>query len=217
MSELLDPVTHDEGASALRKLATLALLAVALGFVIQILVLGAKLAAGGPFPGVAFAADIAGGVAWSSVVCLGAGVGTALIRAQAAVASAIAAVFAPVAVAASKAANQIVSAAIGAVDKPGAVSLVGLAATKAIEYAILGFALATLARAGQNRVVPYLSVGAGVGLPFAAIALGLRWGTAPTPALVGTAVNEVFFPIGCAAVVYAGVIAGASRASTTAP
>jgi hypothetical protein len=196
--------------SPLRPLATLAALAVVLGFAVQVAVLAAKLAAGGPFPGIAFAADLASGVAWSGIVCLGAGIGTALFRIRAGLSGLIAALFAPLAVAASKAANQIVSAAIGAATKPDAASLVGLAALKAVEYGLLGFLLATLAARGA-RLSAFLGTGAGIGLTFAAAALALRWSGSPAAELAATAVNEAAFPVGCAAVVYAGMMAGRAK------
>ncbi|GLK67661.1 hypothetical protein [Hansschlegelia plantiphila] len=195
---------------ALKKLATLAVLAVALGFAVQVAVLAAKLAAGGPFPGIAFAADVAGGVAWSGIVCLGAGIGTALYPLRASLAGLVAALFAPVAVAVSKAANQVVASAIRAVDQPAAASLIGLAAVKAVEYGLLGFLLATLAARGA-KLPAFLGTGAAVGLTFGAAALALRWGGAPAAELAATAVNEMVFPVGCAAVVYAGTVVGGAK------
>lgn len=202
-----------EPRSAIAQIARIAAWAVALGLLIQLLVLAAKTSAGAGVPAAAFATDVAGGIAWSVVVCTGAAIGVSLLRTSAAAAGLVAALFAPVAVAASKAANQLVAAAVSAVGKPTAVSLVGLAATKAAEYGLLGFLLAHLAGKGVARAGPYLGAGASVGLVFGALALWLKTGAGAAAAeLAATAVNEILFPIGCAALVYVGaVVARAAR------
>lgn len=211
----VDPAPGED--SALARVARIAVWAVALGFVMQLLVLAAKTAAGADIPAATFAADVAGGVAWSTIVCAGAAIGVTTMRASAAAAGLIAALFAPIAVAASKAANQMVAAAVSAAGKPAAVSLIGLAATKAVEYGLLGYLLAHLARKGVARPAPYLGSGAAVGLVFGAIALSLKsFAGAGAAELAATAVNELIFPIGCAAVVYGGVaVAQAAGAPTS--
>jgi hypothetical protein len=198
-----------EPAAILSRVARLAALAIALGFLVQALVLAAKLAAGATVPLAALALDVASGIAWSVVVCLGTGLGVAVMRAGPATAAAIAALFAPLAVAASKAANQMMATAIGAVGKPAALSIVALAGLKAFEYGLLGYLLARLARGGETRLGPYGLTGLGVGLVFAGIALAIRLtaGAAPLAEIAALAVNEAVFPAGCAAVVYVGVLA----------
>lgn len=188
------------------RLAALAALAVALGFAVQALVLAAKVLTGASVPGLVFAVEVAAGVAWSTLVCLGASIGLALFRAKAALAGLVSALFAPLGVAAAKAANQSLSAAIGLADKPAALPLIGLASLKAAEYAVLGYALARLAQRGTDRLGPYAGTGLAVGVAFggAALALRLLAGLAPPPELAALAVNEIVFPVGCAAVVYVG-------------
>lgn len=197
----------------LARIGQIAALSVALGFAVQLVVLAAKLAAGAYAPGVLVAIDVASGVAWSVVVCVGTAIGVSLFRAQAALAGVAAAVFAPLGVAAAKAANQSMSAAIGVIGKQAAVPLVAIAGLKAVEYAILGFILATLARRGAALIRPYLFTGLGVGVVFAAAALALRLtaATASTAEIASLAVNETLFPIGCAAVVYVGQMIGRAR------
>lgn len=202
-----------ETGRALETIARIAALAVCLGFFVQLAVLGAKSLAGASVPMAAFAADVAGGVAWSTVVCAGTAIGVSLLRANAVAAGFAAALFAPLAVAASKAANQIVASSLVAASKPAAVSFVGLAATKSVEYGLLGFLLAALAKKGVAKPAPYLGAGAAAGLVFGGLALWLKSlaGAAPVE-LAATAVNEMLFPVGCAAVVYVGaVVARAAR------
>ncbi|WP_103119461.1 hypothetical protein [Methylopila sp. Yamaguchi] len=204
----------DEPAPAtvdpLRRIGTLAALAVLLGFVVQGLVLAAKLSFGGTTGAAAFAVDLAAGVAWSAVVCLGASIGVSAFRAKAALAGLVAALFAPLGVAAAKAANQTLSAAIGLSAKPAALPLIALAGLKAVEYAVLGFVLATLVQRGVQRLPPYAATGLTVGLVFggAALALRLAAALATAPEIAALAVNEIVFPVGCAAVVYLGQAMG---------
>lgn len=201
-------------AQALRRIAVVAALAVALGLVVQALVVVAKFAFDGMPGPAALAANVAGGVTWSVLVCAGAAIGTSIARVGAFASAVVAALFAPLAVAASRAASQTLSAAIGAAAKPAAGSLIALAALKSVEYGLLGFLLATLAQRGVARIGPYLGAGAAIGVVFGAVAIALRAATGvPVAELAATAVNEIAFPIGCAGVVYAGVIA--SRAALT--
>lgn len=200
-------VSEPDAASIFARVAFVAALGVALGFGMQLFLLSIKMAAGAMPPAAALAADIAGGIAWGSIVCAGTAVGVSLARAKAIVCGMIAGLFAPLAVAASKAVNQIVASAVGAVGQPAALTTVALAATKAVEYGLLGFLLATLAKRGATRLAPYVGVGAAVGLVFAAIALALRMSSGATAVqLASLAVNEALFPIGCSAAVYAGVV-----------
>jgi len=207
------PAPAEEPADALRRIAALAALAVALGFGVQALVVVAKLLVGGYVARPLLPLDIASGVAWSVVVCLATGIGVSVLRAGPAVSGLIAALFAPVAVAAVRAANQVMSAAIGVIGKPAAVSLVTLAGLKAVEYGLLGFLLARLARSGETRFARFAATGLGVGVAFAGAALWIRLhaGTAPAAEIAALAVNEVVFPAGCAAVVYVGRMMSRAR------
>ena len=196
----------EDPKAVLHRIAAIAALGVALGFGIQILVVAAKLLLGGYVARPLLPLDLASGVAWSVVVCLATGIGVSVLRAAPTVSGLIAALFAPLAVAASKAANQMMSAAIGVIGREAAVSLVTLAGLKALEYGLLGFLLARLARSGETRFARFAGTGLGVGIVFAGVALWIRLaaGTAPAAEIAATAINEVIFPAGCAAVVYVG-------------
>lgn len=208
---MLQPMTTaaPARASPAQRLAGVAALAVALGFGVQMLVLVAKLLSGAYVPQVVLLVDIAAGVAWATVVCLGTSIGVSAAKGKA-VAGLIAALFAPLAVAAAKAANQAMSAALGVILKPAAVSIIALAGLKSLEYGVLGYLLARLAARDEDRLAPYALTGLATGLLFSAAALGLRLssGAATTAEIAAAAVNEAVFPVGCAAVVYAGRMMG---------
>ena len=78
-------------------LARAAWLAVLLGLTEQILVLVAKIAAGGQSTHVQLIVDVASGVTWSALVCSGVAVGTVLSRHRAAMMGLLGLVSAPIA------------------------------------------------------------------------------------------------------------------------
>ncbi len=200
---------------ALRKLAIIALLSVGLGLLIQVLILVARIAAGGSFPSIGAAADVAQGVTWALLVCTGVGIGTSIMRARAQIVGLIGALFAPIAVAAAKGSQRLVSSALDLAEQQALLSLGAISLARAVEYAILGFLLGTLAQRGERRVSRYFGVGAGVGLVCGGAVLALNaWIAADAgrafgaPQIAAGVVNEVLFPIGCALVIYGGQLVG---------
>ncbi len=206
--------------AALRRIALIALLAVALGFAMQGLILAAKLAAGGPVPGAAFLVDMAQGITWSLFVCTGVGIGTSIVRARAAIVGLLGLICAPLAVALAKASQKIVGGMIGAADQPAALALSTIGLARAIEYGILGWLLGKLAQRDEGRWRIYLAIGAGIGIVFGGTIAGLSYhaavanGLTPTPPrIAGSIVNEVLFPIGCATVIYVSRFVGRALAA----
>jgi hypothetical protein len=200
---------------AIRRLATISVLAIALGFVMQFLILATKLASGGPFPGSLFLVDLAQGVTWSFFVCAGVGIGMSLSKARAALAGFIAMLFAPVAVAAAKSSQKVMAGLIGAADQPAVLPLATISLLRAIEYGVLGWALASLARKGVERPLPYFSAGSAVGVVFGGAIAALTYHAAVTngltpgyPKIASTMVNEVISPIGCSLIIYIGLVVG---------
>ena len=203
------------GGFALRTLAFVAVASVGLGLVVQFLVFGVRLASDGGTPGISAAADIAQGVTWALLVCTGIGLGTTILRARARIVGLIGALIAPVAVAAAKGSQRLVSSMLDLSAQNALLALGALAFMRGIEYALLGFLLGTLAQRGEARMWRYLSVGAfvGIGIGGAIIVLngwlaarhGLSFGAAQIATGV---VNEVLFPIGCAFVIYASQLVG---------
>lgn len=212
----LSPQLETEQASlVVRRVATIALLAVLLGFAMQGLILGAKLLAGGPFPGTKLFVDLTQGVTWSLLVCAGVGIGTSIMKIRAALAGLVAALFAPIALAVAKSVQKVMASAIGVVDQPAALSLVTISAMRAVEYGILGWVLASLVQKEVKSASAYLGAGSIVGLVFggAIAALGYHaaslGGQSPASAQVAASlVNEIVSPIGCALVIYCGQLVG---------
>ncbi|MGB3502627.1 MAG: hypothetical protein WBA44_13460 [Mesorhizobium sp.] len=212
-----DAVGHDtlgaEGAEAMRlirRVALIALLSIGLGFVIQGLILTAKLW-GGVFPAsTTVVSDLTHGITWSLLICVGVGMITALSKARPAIAGALSLLAAPLAVAIAKASQKMMAGLIDAADQQAALSLSAVAGLRAIEYGVLGWLLAALVQKSETRASRYFGVGGAVGVVFggaiawfayhAALTKGLNPGTVQ---IVSSIINEVVFPLGCAGIIYA--------------
>jgi hypothetical protein len=208
-------VAPEKAQLAIKRLALISVLAIALGFAMQGLILATKLVSGGPFPGSVFLVDLAQGVTWSFFVCSGVGIGISLSKARAALAGLISMIFAPLAVAAAKSSQKVMAGMIGAADQPAALSLATVSVMRAIQYGILGWLLATLARKGVERPLPYLASGSAVGVILGGAIAALTYHAAVTngmtpglPKIASSIVNEVLAPIGCAMVIYFGLMIG---------
>jgi len=98
-----------------------------------------------------------------------------------------------------------------AVDNPGFNPFV-VATLKGLEYGVLGAAVAILHKRWQGSALEYTVVGLAVGLIFGSLIVAIIARSAPKPithpALVGRAVNELLFPVGCALVLYAADVLG---------
>ncbi|MGE0499860.1 MAG: hypothetical protein AB7I79_11440 [Rhizobiaceae bacterium] len=204
-------VVSDAAQLAVRRVAIVSVLAVMLGLAMQGFVLGGKLAAGAPLPGLDLALDITQGVTWSFLVCAGVSVGAAVTRGKAVLAGLIAAVFAPIALALAKAAQKVMAGVTKAAGSEPVLSLGAIAGFRAVEYGLLGWLLAVLVQKGESRLRPYVAAGAGVGLIVGGSFVATSYWVAVSngsplamPALAGITINEVVFPIGCSIVIYLG-------------
>jgi hypothetical protein len=203
------------GVVANKRLALISVLAIALGFAMQGLILATKLASGGPFPGVLFLGHLAQGVTWPFFVCSRVGIGISPSKARAVMAGLISMIFAPIAVAAAKSSQKVMTGLIGAADQPAVLSLATISVLRAIQYGILGWLLATLARKGVERPLPYFAAGSAVVVFLGGAIAALTYHTAVTngltpglPKIASSIVNEVLAPIGCAMVIYFGLVVG---------
>lgn len=203
-------------SGGLRTVAVVAVLAIVLGFAVQLLILATKLLAGGPLPGATVFLDMTQGVTWALLVCTGVGIGVSL-RARATMVGALALIAAPIAIAAAKFSQRLVGSFIDAAEQPAVLSLASISVVRALEYGVLGYLLGTLAQRGEMRAMRYIGAGAAVGLVLGGAVLALMAYVAAqagtpmgAPKLAAGVVNEMVFPIGCALVIYAGHAAGKS-------
>jgi hypothetical protein len=184
-------------------------LAILLGLVMQGLSLAGR-ASVGTHPTLAqIAVELSQGITWSFFVCAGVGLGIALAKARAALGGLLGAITAPLAMGLAKGSQKVMGSALGAADKPVIMSLMTLGLLRAVEYGLLGWALAWLVSRQESRAWHFVLAGALAGLVFGgsitwltiAIATAKDMVMAP-PQMIATALNEMAFPIGCALVVY---------------
>lgn len=206
--EPLDP-GREAARRTLHRVARFALLSVLLGFAVQAVVLLITLWGGGALG--AAVAQAAGGVTWAVLVCAGVGVGTVLSKGRPLMAGLLAALVAPLSIAAAKASQKVMSGWLGAAQSEAVLSLGAVSLIRAVEYGLLGWMLGRLVSAGRDRPEPYLAAGATVGVAFGGLATVLTAKAATVSGaplsdlkLAATVVNEVLFPAGCALVIFLG-------------
>ena len=180
-----------------KKLIRVAWMAIALGVLMEVLVLlsgGAKNA---------ILRDTLSKVTWSSIVCFGVAAGASASTKLKTSAMGVAGLFAaPAAFITARVVHKAftVAAASGAGDKTGVVLL--LAAMKAAEYAAFGMITGWLAGERFYRGWHYAIAGAFTGLYFGVLIATVTTagsGASRVPMIV----NEVLFPVGCALVLFA--------------
>ncbi len=184
-------------------------MAIVLGIVMEVLVLGVG-AAFGTNPEVKrILADSAQKVSWSVIVCGGLAIGTAAARVSAGVMGVLGAISGPVGFISAKAVHKGLATAMG-LTPPGGPSAVTLAVVKGAEYALLGIMLATILRRLGLNLKGYIAAGVVVGVVFGSVTLWLMVSAAnengkplSTGELTVRAVNEIAFPVGCSMVLYA--------------
>lgn len=206
------PAAADAAPDIWKSLLKVAWIAIALGFLIEgLLIVLATMTTGVSNVNV-FVADLAQKVSWSFIVCVGIAFGTAATRARPQVMGLLGLLAAPLAFNVArilhKGAGQALSVAAGM--PPGvAPFLIGL--LKAVEYGVLGWAIGQLGKRGAG-IGAHLVVGLAIGVTFGVgIVAAIGWmSTAPSPlpAVLGRGINEVLFPIGCSLALYAANVLG---------
>jgi hypothetical protein len=196
-----------------RLLLRIAWASVLLGLVIEVLVLLAALLFGAR-PGVrTVLAETVQKVAWSTIVCLGLGIGTSLAKTAPPIAGVFGLVAGPIGFVVARALHQGVSqalgVALGGVAHPG---VAVLAILKGVQYGGLGHGLAWAGKRFGGGVGAHLLTGLAIGVVFGGLTLFLMSPLA-TIALVTRGINEILFPVGCSLVIYS---AGALQARATA-
>lgn len=206
-----------QARATIQRLALIAVLGVVLGFVMQGLVIAARLLGGGALPGIAVIADLVQTVTWSVLVCTGVAIGVSVGKARKALAGFIGFFFAPLALAVAKAGQKAMLTVIGALEQPAALSLTAIGLVRAFEYGLLAWLLMLLTEKEIIRPAPYVAVGAAIGVVFGSVLFWLTYTAAlandeqmTTPQILGMLVNEVGAPAGCAFLIYIGQLASYS-------
>ena len=181
-------------------------LSILLGLGMEILILIAS-ASFGKIPAFkVIAADLVQKVSWSSIVCMGVAIGAAVSRNRGAVMGLAGFISAPVAFDVARVLHKSATQALAlATPGPSLPSPVTLAMIKAVEYAVFGYFLGIISRRSVGMGT-YVFLGTGIGFIFGGFSLVLAVTQAATPiplsGLVARAINELFFPVGCALVLF---------------
>ena len=188
-------------------------LAILLGFVMEALLL--LFAAGfGIFPGIKpIAADLVRQVSWSTFVCVGLALGTAVSNARAPLMGVLGFLAAPLAFTISRSLHQgavkTLEVAGSGVEAP---PVLLLAVLKAVEYACLGLAIGWIGRRVWGGAIAHVATGLLVGLVFGGTIVALTYQMSPEPLatadLVSRGANEILFPVGCSLVLFAATALG---------
>jgi hypothetical protein len=193
----------------LRRLTMVAWLAILLGIAMQALSLTGRASVGAHPTLMQIAVELTQSVTWSFFVCAGIGLGSLLGKARPALGGLIGAISAPLAMGLAKGSQKVMASAIGAAEKPVIMSLMTLGVLRALEYGLLGWALAWLASKSDSRAWHFVVAGALAGIVFGGsitwltIDIAAAKGIAmASPQILATAINEMIFPIGCSLVVY---------------
>ncbi|MGE0479029.1 MAG: hypothetical protein AB7Q17_01035 [Phycisphaerae bacterium] len=197
---------HDPAAMLLHA----AWMAIALGLLMQSLTAIVAVSAGGKYPALAeFVRDGVQKVTWSSFVCAGLAIGTAVSRLRTLWTGLLGVLAAPIGFVLARAAQKSTAGALG-VAPPEVLStgvFVAVLCVKAIEYGVLGTIIAWMAQKARGGLRDHVLVGLGVGATFGGVVLAIVYANAatppPAPKLAGLAVNELLFPAGCALVLSA--------------
>lgn len=206
------PAPPTAAPSPWRQMLRVAWLSIALGLLLEaVLVLYAVVSgqASRPQP---FLTDLVQKVSWGFIVCLGVAFGTTASKAPEAKAGLLGLVSAPLGFLVARSLHKALNEALGVVGTVGGISPFLIGGLKGVQYALFGALLAWLAQQTWGKLGAHLAAGLAFGVTFGlTIVLMMEIG-APAPTspvgLVSRGLNELIFPVGCAAVVYASSVLG---------
>lgn len=146
------------------------------------------------------AADTVQKGSWSLLVCAGVSCGLAAHRARPALMGLMGLVSGPVAFMAARSLHKGVLQALTDAPSASGASVLTPALLKGAEYAAFGAVLGWISQRPQSTLRTYLVGGLCVGIVFGCVFI-LR-DRPPFPDVILRAVGELFFPVGCAFVLY---------------
>ena len=209
-------INHDQtpepasnlGATLLR----VAWLAIALGLLMEVLLLVLGGALGEVFGLRPLVADLVRNISWSVFVCVGLAVGTAVVKARVPVMGLLGLLSAPLAFEASRVLHKGTLEALAVSGGGGdGLSPLVVAVIKGLEYGCLGLGVGWVSQQRWGGAAAHAAVGVLVGLLFGGTEIALAPGTIaqqPAASLLPEAVNGVLFPVGCSLVLYSAKVLG---------
>jgi hypothetical protein len=169
----------------------------------------------GVFPGLKpVAAALVTQVSWSTFVCVGLALGTAVSKARAPLMGLLGLFAAPLALGVSRSLHQ---GAVKALEIAGSASLftpslLVLALLKAVEYGCLGASVGWIGKRPWGGLMAHAVTGLIVGIVFGGAIVAFTYLYAPEPLstadLISRGVNEILFPVGCSVVLFSATAVG---------
>jgi hypothetical protein len=206
------PAQPAPAASPWPQILHVAWLSIALGLLLELVLVLYALAskqAGGPQ---LFLPDLVQKISWAFIVCVGVAFGTTASKAPETKGGLLGLLSAPLAFLVARSLHKALGTALGVAGALAGVSPFLIGGLKGVQYGLFGGVLGWLGQQTWGRLPAHLAAGAAFGVTFGlTIVLMLEVGApAPTPPvdLVSRGLNELIFPVGCAAVVYAGSVLG---------
>ncbi len=203
------PSGASASVAALRpKVLRAAWTSIALGLLVELLLLAAATLGGGLLGAGPVVAELAQKVTWSVLVCVGIAFGTAAGKARGPVMGLLGLASAPLAFNVAKAVHKGVASALStaAMVAPGPAPIL-LALLKSVEYGFLGAAVGWVGRRPGANLAAYAGAGAAIGLTLGTLTLLVMshddGATTPAATLLARGINEILFPVGCSLVLYA--------------
>jgi formate/nitrite transporter FocA (FNT family) len=209
---LPSPAKTAPAATPWRQVLRAAWLSIALGLLLELVLVLYALAsgqAGRPQP---FLTDLVQKVSWGLIVCVGVAFGTTAAKAPEAKAGLLGLIAAPLGFLVARSLHKALSTALGVVGAVAGVSPFLIGGLKGVQYGLLGAVLAWLGQQTWGRLGAHLGAGLAFGVTFGLTILLMMEIGAPSPTppvgLVSRGLNELIFPVGCAAVIYTSNILG---------
>lgn len=193
-----------------KQLFTAAWMSVAVGVLVEIVLLLLATIFKGGEPVGRIVADLVQKVSWSTLVCVGLALGLAASKQRPPIMGLLGLLAAPLAFTAAKSLHKSVEQAmnVAAVTTPGPTAL-QFAIVRALEYAALGMIVGHFSRKPPplGTLRAHAAVGLAIGLIFGGVVLLLTVTNAKsTPTayqLAARSLNEILFPLGCSIVLFA--------------
>ncbi len=194
---------------AMQRILTAAWLAVIAGVAVQLLVIAIRTWFGAAIQATGFAAEMAQGVSWSVLVCAAIAVGTLASKSRDVLAGWIGLFAGPLAWATAKGVQKGVQVLAGVPQDQLTPLFWSVCAWKGLEYALLGYGLASLVANAGRRPSQYIAFGFLVGLLSASVVIALNIASTnltgapfPLPKMASLFANELFFATACSFVIY---------------
>lgn len=205
--------TASSAAFPWRRMLHVAWMAIALGLVLELLLVLLALGSGEGGRPQPFLADLGQKISWGFIVCLGIAFGTTASKAREVKMGLLGLISAPLGFTIARALHKALKEALGVAGPAVAgVSPFLIGGLKGLQYALFGLVLGWIGKKAWGGLAAHVGTGTAFGIVFGTAIMAATEAAAasPTPPvdLVARGINELIFPIGCAVILYASSILG---------